>query len=245
MLPTPLFPPELLIAAALAFVGGVIRGFTGFGTPLFLAPIYAVLFGPTATVPLIVLQEVGPTIQTWREAWPRADRREVTNLLAGCLPMLPVGAILLGVLDPGIVKTVMSLLTLAFVILLWRGWRYRGPRTLPVRIGVGALSGLTTGLAGIGGPPVVLYYVSGEKSAADIRANIVIYFTFVTLVIVPMFVYGGLITIETLWRCIVVTPPLMAGIVVGTRLFHGVSARRYINAALLVLVTGAVIGLVG
>jgi len=133
----------------------VIRGFTGFGTPLFLAPTYAVLFGPAATVPLIILQEIGATLLTIRDAWPRADHREMSGFLLGCIPTMPIGAALLGILDPNLVKKVMSFITLAFVAALWSGWRYRGPRTVPVRVGLGALSGLTTGLAGIGGPPVV------------------------------------------------------------------------------------------
>lgn len=244
-MPTPLFPPELLLAAALALVGGVIRGFTGFGTPLFLAPTYAVLFGPAATVPLIILQEIGPTLLTIREALPHTDRREMTGLLLGCIPALPVGVVLLGVLDPELVKDVMSFITLAFVAALWTGWRYRGPRTAPVRVGVGILSGIGNGLAGIGGPPLVLYHVSGDKNAAAIRGNIVVYFSVVTIIIVPVFIYLGLVTAETLWRCVVVTPPLMLGVIVGMRLFRGTTDRRYVHAALLVLLAGAVIGLIG
>jgi uncharacterized protein len=240
-----LFPPELLAAAGLAVIGGVIRGFTGFGTPLFLAPTYAVLFGPAATVPLIILQEIGATLLTIRDAWPRADRQEMSGFLLGCIPMMPIGAALLGILDPNLVKKVMSFITLAFVAALWSGWRYRGPRTAPVRVGLGALSGLTTGLAGIGGPPVVLYHVSGDKDPAAIRGNLVVYFSILTVVIVPVFAYRGLVTVETLWRCVVVTPPLLLGVAVGMRLFHGATERRYVNAALLVLLTGAVIGLIG
>lgn len=240
-----LFPPELLAAAGLAFIGGVIRGFTGFGTPLFLAPTYAVLFGPAATVPLIILQEIGATLLTIRDAWPRADRQEMSGFLLGCIPMMPIGAALLGILDPNLVKKVMSFITLGFVAALWSGWRYRGPRTAPVRVGLGALSGLTTGLAGIGGPPVVLYHVSGDKDPAAIRGNLVVYFSILTVVIVPVFAYRGLVTVETLWRCVVVTPPLLLGVAVGMRLFHGATERRYVNAALLVLLTGALIGLIG
>ena len=66
-----------------------------------------------------------------------------------------------------------------------------------------------------------------------------------TVLIVPVFAYRGLVTGETLWRCVVVTPPLLLGVAVGMRLFHGTSERRYVNAALLVLLTGALIGLIG
>ena len=40
-----LLTPQMAAAFVLAIAGGMIRGYTGFGTPMFLAPIYAVLFG--------------------------------------------------------------------------------------------------------------------------------------------------------------------------------------------------------
>src|SRR5262245_49077910 len=175
------------------------------------------MFGPAAAVPLVILQDIGPTLLTIRDALQHTDRRELSGLLLGCIPALPVGVVLLGILDPGLVKNVMSAITVVFVVVLWTGWRYRGPRTAPVRVGVGVLSGLGTGLAGIGGPPLVLYHVSGDKSAAAIRGNIVVYFTVVTIVIVPVFIYLGLVTGETLWRCAVVTPPLLLGTAIGMR----------------------------
>ncbi len=242
-MPDPLFPNELLIATLLAFIGGIIRGFTGFGTPLFLAPLYALMFGPAAAVPIMILQEVGAVVQTFRESWPKTDRPEVASLLIGCAALLPVGVLMLNILDPDLVRIAMSLLTLAFVVVLWFGWRYRGPRTLPVRIGVGALSGFTAGFTGIGGPPIVLYFVSGEKSIALVRANLVIYFAGLTLIIVPLFAYLGLITLQILWFSVVLSVPLMLGIVVGTHLFRGATEQRYIRGALVVLVVSAVFGL--
>jgi uncharacterized membrane protein YfcA len=244
-LPTPLFPPELLIAAALAFIGGIIRGYTGFGTPIFLAPTYAFLFGPVAAVALVLVQEIGPVLLTIRDAWKKFDPPEVKSLLIGCLPMLPVGMYFLRVLDPFLVRTLISLMTVIFVVALWWGWRYRGPRTTPVRMGLGAVSGFTTGLTGIGGPPVVLYYVSGKNSIAEIRANLVVYFSIMSVVGIPIFIYSGIITSETLWRCVVVTPPLLAGVALGSRWFHGTTEKRYVNAALLALLAGAAVGLFG
>lgn len=245
MIPPDLFTTELLIAFVLAFAGGAIRGYTGFGTPIFLAPIYAVLFGPQATVPLMILMEVGIMVQMVPAALKRTDWLELRGLLFGCLPMLPVGGLMLGVIEPELGKKVIGLVTASFVAALWWGWRYRGPRTLPVRIAVGAVSGFSNGLTGIGGPPVILYYLSGGKDIAAIRANLVIYFAFITLVAVPFFVYAGLVTVETLWRWLILTPPLLIGVAVGSRLFQRTTERSFIRAALLTLLAAALVGILG
>jgi uncharacterized protein len=240
-----LFTPQTYAAFALALGAGLIRGYTGFGTPIFLAPIYAVLFGPQATVPLLIIMEVPVVGYMVPPAWPKADKPDVFGFVAGCLPMLPLGALALHVLDPYIVKKVIGLMTLAFVAMLWFGWRYRGPRTTPVRVTLGGLSGFANGLTGIGALPPVLYYVSGDKGIVNMRANLIAYFAFIPLIAVPSFIWLGLIDTETVWRCIVLTPPHLTGIAIGSRLFHGTSEKMYVRAALLTLCVSGAIGVIG
>lgn len=240
-----LLTPTMAAAFLLAFAGGAIRGYTGFGTPIFLAPIYAVLFGPTAAVPLLIIMEVGIMTQMVPAALRRTDWPELRGLLYGCLPMLPAGGLMLGVLDADLVKKIIGLVTASFVAALWWGWRYRGPRTLPVRVAIGVVSGFSNGLTGIGGPPVILYYISGDKDIADIRANLVLYFAFVTLVAAPFFFYAGLVTAETLIRWVALTPPLLAGVAVGSRFFQGTSRTLFMRASLLTLLVAALVGIFG
>jgi uncharacterized protein len=235
----------MLAAVVLAFAGGTIRGYTGFGTPIFLAPIYAVLFGPQAAVPLLIIMEIGVMVQMVPAALRQTDWPELRGLLLGCLPLLPVGGLMLSVLDPHLVKKIIGLVTAAFVAALWWGWRYRGPRSLPVRTAIGAVSGFSNGLTGIGGPPVILYYISGDKDIAGIRANLVIYFAFITVIAVPFFVYAGLVTVETLLRWAVLTPPLLIGVAVGSRFFQGTSRQLFMRAALLTLLVAALVGIFG
>jgi len=240
-----LLTPAMLAAFLAAIAGGAIRGFTGFGTPIFLAPIYAVLFGPTVAVPLLIILEIGIMAQMVPDALRRTDWPELRGLLLGCLPLLPVGGLMLGILDANLVKKIIGLVTASFVAALWWGWRYRGPRTLPVRVAIGAVSGFANGLTGIGGPPVILYYLSGEKDIAGIRANLVLYFAFITIIAVPFFVYAGLVTAETLIRWVALTPPLLVGVAIGSRLFQGASREIFMRAALLTLLLAALIGIFG
>jgi uncharacterized membrane protein YfcA len=241
----PFLTPEMAVAFVLAFAAGLMRGYTGFGTPIFLSPIYAVLFGPQATVPLLIIMEIGAMVQMVPAAWPKADWRELAGLAAGCTIMLPVGAIMLHVLDPFWVKKFIGAMTIFFVAMLWFGWRYRGPRTAPYRFCFGAVSGFTNGLTGIGAPPAILYHVSGNKPIDVMRANLILYFGSITIVAVPSFIILGLITWETVWRCVILSVPHLAGIITGGRLFHGTSEKFYIRAALITLLVAGTVGLFG
>ena len=240
-----LLTPQTYAAFVLAFIAGLMRGYTGFGTPIFLSPIYAVLFGPQATVPLLVTMEIGVMVQMVPWAWRKAEWREIAGLVAGCAVMLPVGALALSVLDPAIVKKAIGLMTLSFVAMLWFGWRYKGPRNVAVRVAVGGVSGFCNGLTGIGAPPAILYFMTGDRDIVSMRANLIIYFAFITLIAVPSFLYLGLVNWQTVGRWCVLTPPSLAGIAIGSRLFHGTSERAYTRAALAVLVVAAVVALAG
>ncbi len=240
-----LLTPQTAIAFALAFCAGIMRGYTGFGTPIFLAPLYSVLFGPQATVPLLIIMEIGMMVQLVPQTWPKAEFSEIRGLAVGCAVALPAGAYMLHVLDPLVVKKAMGLMTLFFVAMLFFGWRYRGPRNVVVQAIVGAISGFSNGLTGIGAPPVILYYLSGSKDIVLIRANLIIYFAFITLIAVPSFIYLGLIHTETVVRWVLLSVPLICGVSIGSRMFHGTSETLYMRAALFTLAIAGLIGLFG
>ncbi len=239
-----LLTPQTYAAFVLAFFAGLMRGYTGFGTPIFLSPIYAVLFGPQATVPLLVTMEIGVMVQMVPWAWHKAEWREIVGLVVGCAVLLPIGALALSILDPGIVKKAIGLMTLSFVAMLWFGWRYKGPRNAAVRVVVGGISGFFNGLTGIGAPPAVLYFMTGERDIVSMRANLIIYFAFITLMAVPWFAYLGLVNAETVGRWCVLTPPSLAGIAIGSRLFHGTTEKMYVRASLIVLTVAGLVALV-
>jgi uncharacterized membrane protein YfcA len=87
----PLLTDWRLLAAALATaIAGLMRGYAGFGTAVILAPIYSVLWGPKAGVPIMLLMELIVSIQLLPKAFKDADRRVILPMaplcwsLAGC-----------------------------------------------------------------------------------------------------------------------------------------------------------------
>ena len=47
---------DTILVAAIAFLAGIMRGFSGFGAALTIAPVLALTVGPRAAIPAILLK---------------------------------------------------------------------------------------------------------------------------------------------------------------------------------------------
>ena len=72
-----------------------------------------------------------------------------------------------------------------------RGWNYNGPRNIFTSAAAGSFSGFTSGFFGMGGPGVIIYYLSGTIRAAVQRANILIVLGVSSAITVATVVIGG------------------------------------------------------
>jgi hypothetical protein len=104
-----------------------------------------------------------------------------------------------------------------------------------VTIGVGLLSGVMSGLASVGGPPIVVYLLALGHRAAVVRATSIVYFMLSALVtLVPMSLKGLIDREVLIWSAFSV-PVLVLGTWLGTWGFHRAHARHHRMTALVVL----------
>src|SRR5262249_54444523 len=109
-------------------------------------------------------------------AFPLCRWREVIPLTVAAAATVPIGTLALVWVDPVILRWVIAAVIGALLPVLASGWRYHGRPTLPVTLGVGALSGLGSGAAQIAGPPVIIYWLGSADHVAIARANMMVYF---------------------------------------------------------------------
>lgn len=229
-------PAELIVVAATAFVAGVMRGFSGFGSALVVVPVMAAVFGPRLAVPAAVVIHLATSVQLLPEALRDCEWGRVVPLsVAGCLA-IPAGAWFLVTQDPDLLRKTISVLIVIFAIMMLRGWRYTGKINAWIMATAGVVGGLVTGAATIGGPPVVAFLMAGPFSAAQNRAAIILYFIFVQLVAVVMYWIGDLMEWPIVGICAIVTPTLMLGTYLGQRLFRRASEELFRKIALIFLI---------
>ena len=147
---------ELLWAAPVALMAGLMRGFAGFGSGMLMAPFFIHLFGPVSTIILITVLEMVVTVQLLPSVYRHIDWSLVLPMGTAAALAMPAGTTLLLTLNPRTVSICIGVIIILFCLALIKGWRYRGHRPWSLTAGIGALSGILMALTSLGNPPVVL-----------------------------------------------------------------------------------------
>lgn len=233
------FDSNLFAAAGFMAVGGLLRGFLGFGGSMGAVPGLSLLYGPLAAVSIVLLADIGAVLQLLRTALRQSEKRVVAPLALASILTTPLGAWLLINLDPADMRRAIAITVLGFVCILMLGWRYQRPPTLPVVLGVGTVGGVLSGGAGMGAPPAVLFLLSGPHGHEAVRANIIGYLAVANMTALITIWLNGALTPETVYRALVLAPPYLIAIWIGGKLFRYASEIFFRYAALAVT---AVIG---
>ncbi len=240
-----LFDWRLLAAILATAIAGVMRGYSGFGTAVILAPVYSLLWGPRAGVPVMLLMELVVSLQLLPGAIKDADRRVVLPLGGAAALATPFGAWILLTADGDTLRRFIGGFVLVFGLLLMSGWRYHGSRPLPLNLAVGTAAGLLKGATGMSGPPVILYLLAGLEDAKRHRANLILFFATIAIVSIVPPLLGGLIDLPVLVRLAVLLPVMALAVPIGARLFKVVPERLYRPFAMGVLLAAGGLALFG
>lgn len=218
---------QLAALLAALFIAGMARGFSGFGAALIFVPLGSALAGPAVASPLLLVIDMVAAASLLPDAARKADKRDVGAMSAGALLTVPLGAAVLVYVDPVTVRWAISLTAVLFLIFLISGWRYHGRPTAPAAIGVGAIAGIFSGAAQLGGPPVVAYWLGGKGDIATVRANIVLYFAVSSLFTTVTYLVAQLLTVQVFLLAIISGPVYAIGLYLGAKCFGLASERTF------------------
>lgn len=219
--------PSYLLIVAAAALAGVSRGFSGFGGALIFMPLASALVGPTVAVPTFLVCDALMAAPLVPNAMRKANWEDVRPILAGACLGLPVGNWYLTHTDPEVVRWTISVSIIIALAVLASGWRWRVFPGISTRMSIGGLSGLLAGLASIGGPPVIIYWLSTSKDVAQMRNNLLAFFACTTALALLLFIWRGLLTADVLWLVAMCAPGYGMGIWLGNRLFPYASQDTY------------------
>ncbi len=234
--------PVLLVLAT--FLGGLVRGFTGFGFAMVFMPIASLAVGPVLAMGLIWAVDAVFAMPIASRSFRRADWREVWPLLIAAICAMPLGVTLLLATDPLLMRWLLAGLVLAAVALLASGWRYQGRAGLPLSFGVGSISGLFSGLASLGGMPLAVFWLGAQRNdARQTRDNLQTFFGLTTISSGLILWHKGVINPAVLWQALPLLVPYGVGLFIGTRGFHVASETTFRRIAYLVIFCSAVVSI--
>jgi uncharacterized membrane protein YfcA len=232
---------EAAVLAAIAFLGALIFGITGFGAALVTIPLATHLVSLKFALALFVLADLAAALSIGLENPRNAVRAEWTRLV----PMIVVGTALGVTLLVNLPRAAGMLLLGLFV--LWFGIfnlvRRRQARIVSPRWAwvAGFAGGITSTVFGAGGPPYAIYLSQRGLGKEQFRATM----GFATLTSSALravaFTLTGLLLDPDVWlKALAVVPACLLGIWVARRAYLRISRDVLMRAvALLLLVTGA------
>ena len=231
------FAPETLVLAGIvAAIAAVIRGITGFGGAMVMAPPLALLLGPRVAVPVTLLLEGFAAMPMLAQTRSLVRWRLIGPILAAACVMIPLGSYALVMADALTLRRAIAAAVIVCALLMFSGWRYGGPHRLGTSIGLGALSGTMTGAIAIGAPPVILYMLSGPDPVATTRANLTFYLVGISLAALVMFWVQDVLDLRCVLIALALAPGYYCGLIVGIRLFSRFNDTRFRQFTLLLLV---------
>lgn len=216
-------------------LGSFTRAYGGFGFALVALPALSLVWAPSAIVPVILMLDVliGSVllVQTWRVIRWRA----VSLLWLGAALGSPAGAHLLANLPVRPMRMAIALSVLIFVVLYKRGFALKKVPNPWALAALGLVSGFCNGSAAMGGPPVVLLYLSLPDEIATSRGSLNAYFLGIDLLALSLAGWNGLIGFSTLTLFGWMVPGLLVGAVLGSRSFWASSPEVFRARVLLLL----------
>lgn len=238
------FDAALAVLAGAAFLGGLVRGFTGFGFAMIFMPIAGLVVPLPLASALIWALDAPFALPLAARSLRKAQWREVIPLLIGATLLLPVGIWLLLSLPQLAMRWLLAGLILAAVIVLATGWRWKGRAGVPLSLGVGGLSGLGAGLAQLGGMPLAIFWLSAQnKSAEQMRHDLVTYFACATVISALLLSWNGILGWASLTVALPLLVPYGSGVLIGTRGYGLASERTFRRIAYGVIMLAALVSL--
>lgn len=231
--------PLYLSVALGAVVAGFVQGLSGFAFSLVAMSIWAWTVDPHLAAVLAVFGALTGQIVGALAVRRGFDRKLLLPFLLGGVIGIPIGLVLLPLLDANLFKAMLGLL-----LVVWCPVMLAAPRLPPLTFGgraadgiVGLIGGIMSSIGGLAGAvPTLWCSLRGLQKDAQ-RAVIQNFNLGILALTMLTYVATGVVTREMLPMLAIVAPAMLIPTFLGTRLYIGISeaAFRVIVLGLLTL----------
>lgn len=232
-------------AAQVAILGAIAaftQAISGFGFSLLIVPPLSLVVGAKDSVVLANTMSSFVTLMMAVRLRGEVHRGLFARLFAAACVGMPLGLLVLVVIDPDWLQACIALLVMGSAALVWRRFRLRVSGVVPDAV-AGLLSGILNTSTSMSGPPVVVYLQGRGIEHGRFRATLSAYFVAVGLVAVALFVASGRYDRTTWFEAAVALPALAAGWLAGNAVYGRLDPARFRGIVVGVLFVTAAIAL--
>jgi uncharacterized protein len=228
---------EIAIIVLGALAGGFVNGLTGFGTGLTAMPIWLFAVAPATAAQLAAAGGVAGQLTTLRSIWGQINLRTVAPYIVAGLVGVPIGVRLLPLIDPVTFKLGVGCgIVLYCLIMQFAAARMQVKSTSrAAEAAVGFLGGVGAGIAGLAGPPLIIWAASRGMGKDEKRA---LFQTFNLTILVAMLAasaVNGLIGWPFLRALMISLPATLIAARLGHWVYARLNQRRFDALVLLLL----------
>lgn len=235
---------EFLIVACLAFLAGIVRGFSGFALSAMVMATAVVILPPIELIPMLWWLEMSASILMLKNGWAAADRPMTYSLVIGSLIGWPIGLSVTMALPIETSKALALSIIVVLAATQLAKVRLSFLATKPGLYGTGIVAGFISGVAHVGGMVIAFYVLAADKPAAVMRASLVLYLFLGSASSMLILLAFGVMDFSGAARGLVFAAPTMIGVVLGQKIFTERFAPYYRPFCLTLLISLASIGLV-
>lgn len=226
-----------------ALAAGLVRGFAGFGNAMVFLPVAGQFLPPFAALTALMVMDIVGPIPRLRGAVRDGHMPDIARLCIAAMFTVPLGLWILGRTDPEVFRYGVSFAAFVLLALLITGVKYRGRMTPPLVFTAGGLGGMSAGLVGLPGPPVIFLYMASTLPVRAIRGNIYVYLFFLDILLLTVLWLMGNLVWGAVWLGAAMILPYMAGVLAGTAIFRPEAERAYRMVAYVIIAVSALSGL--
>lgn len=234
----------LAVACGVIFVGALVRGFTGFGASLMWIGGLTFVMDPDEAVPIIFMLEVLVSAQLLPAVRHDVDWKVLRRLMVGVVIGMPMGIVLLLMLNPDPMRLVVSVVVAISAVAIGAGMSIPVGEGPGATVATGLVSGALNGAVATGGPPVIVFFLGSKASMTVCRASLIAFFGLLDIFGIAVVAVTGLLDLTAVARTAAFVPAMALGAAIGARGFGGASEAVVKRAAVVVLVILAVVSFV-
>jgi uncharacterized membrane protein YfcA len=234
----------VLLAGLIVLIGHFIKGFSGFASALFAIPLLALFLDIRFVVPVFLLFDlIGGAILTIQNR--RLIQWKTTLLLLVSLAIgTAIGTYFLVSFGNEALRRVFGVVVILFAAktLIWDNEDVRKEVSSIWAPVSGFIGGCTGGMFGLNGPPLVLYLARQLRDKRIFRATL--YGIFFVDACYRLILYSAnkLITMEVVKFALYLTPFLLTGLLLGSKLHAKIDENLFKKIiASILMVTGALL----
>ncbi|MFQ5583826.1 MAG: sulfite exporter TauE/SafE family protein [Calditrichia bacterium] len=229
----------------LVFLAYILKGLTGFGPALIIVPFFTLLTGVEFALPASAVFDTVAGLILLLSLYRQINWRFCTPLFIAIGMGSFLGANIVISVSPTLIRSILALVTLSFAIYLFFSGNNHpatgeeAGRLANRRVRSGAVlsafaGGLTGGLAGISGPPIVIY-LKQFFSKSFFRAQLTVVFLFENLVRLTVYYKGGLLKLNQGKLILFLLPGLLTGLWIGSKLHFQISEKWFNRLVAIIL----------